>query len=302
MIRLLGWAGGSSELLARPVTRGHRWGLGRLTAPTHGAGFWIALWVAAAAASVAALISVLFDRGSPVPGYSVIHTLSGVSFAACGLVAWRRRPDSAVGSLLTVAGFGVLSAPILEQIGTAPAFTLAVLIGELWIVAFATLILSSVTGGRLVTTVDRVLVGLFFFGLFVVQFALMLFFEHEDNLLLVVPDAAMASGLADLQRIVLIVASLGVAVVIGGRWHAASGPRRRALLPSLGGTLCGVLYAASLTSDLVDSPLMWLVYALNTELLTVPAALLWGLLRSRLARGGLADLLRELGTRRGVQL
>jgi signal transduction histidine kinase len=62
------------------------------------------------------------------------------------------------------------------------------------------------------------------------------------------------------------------------------------------------LYAAWSTSLLVDSPVIPLVWILNTALLTVPAALLWGLLRSRLARGGLADLLRELGTRRGVQL
>jgi signal transduction histidine kinase len=41
---------------------------------------------------------------------------------------------------------------------------------------------------------------------------------------------------------------------------------------------------------------------LNTALLTVPAALLWGLLRSRLARGGLPDLFRELGTLRGARL
>ena len=41
---------------------------------------------------------------------------------------------------------------------------------------------------------------------------------------------------------------------------------------------------------------------MNAALLTVPAALLWGLLRSRLARGGLADLFRELGTLRGVRL
>ena len=45
-----------------------------------------------------------------------------------------------------------------------------------------------------------------------------------------------------------------------------------------------------------------LVWVLNAALLTVPAALLWGLLRSRLARGGLADLFRELGTLRGVRL
>ena len=46
-------------------------------------------------------------------------------------------------------------------------------------------------------------------------------------------------------------------------------------------------------------PLVWI---LNAALLTVPAALLWGQLRSRLARGGLADLFRELGALRGVRL
>jgi signal transduction histidine kinase len=37
-------------------------------------------------------------------------------------------------------------------------------------------------------------------------------------------------------------------------------------------------------------------------LLTVPAALLWGLLHSQLARAGLPDLFRELGTLRGTRL
>jgi hypothetical protein len=39
----------------------------------------------------AAQIPVLFERGPPVPGARGDHNLSGVSFAACGLVAWRRR-------------------------------------------------------------------------------------------------------------------------------------------------------------------------------------------------------------------
>ena len=59
--------------MARPVARGRLRGLSRLTAPTHGAAFWLALWAAAAAASVTALIPVLFDRGPPVPGHDVIH-------------------------------------------------------------------------------------------------------------------------------------------------------------------------------------------------------------------------------------
>jgi signal transduction histidine kinase len=302
MLRLLSWAGGSTELLARPVARGRVWGLGHLTARTHGTRFWLALWAAAAAASLTALIPVLFDRGPPLPGYEVIHTLSGVSFAACGLVAWRRRPDSAVGRLLTLAGFGVLAGPILSQIDSPPAFTLVTLVNEMWIIVYAALILSFVSGGRLVSTVDRVLVGLFVFALVLLQFALMLFMDHEDNLLLVRPDAGIATALTKVQWAVLIVAALGVAFVTAARWRSASRPRRRALLPSLGGSLSGVLFAAWLTSLLVDSPVIPLVWILNTALLTVPAALLWGLLRSRLARGGLADLFRELGTRRGVQL
>jgi signal transduction histidine kinase len=302
MIRLTPWEAGLRGLVARPVARGRVHRPSRLAAPAHGPWFWPALWAAAAAASFIALIPVLFDRGPPLPGYSVIHTLSGVSFAACGLIAWRRRPDSAVGRLLTAAGFGVLVGPILNQVVSPLAFTLSLLFGELWILAFVTLILSFVTGGRLVSAVDRVLVGMFFVGLFVLQFATMLFLEVEDNLLLVVPDADIARALAKLQMAVAIVTSLAVVFVIGARWRSASRPRRRALLPSLGGSLCAVLYAAWLTSLLVESPVVPLVWILNTALLTVPAALLWGLLRSRLARGGLADLFRELGTQRGVAL
>jgi signal transduction histidine kinase len=302
MLRGLSWAGGSSELLARPVARGRPRALSHLTARTHGAGFWLTLWAVVAAASFAALIPVLFDRGPPLPGPAVIHTLSGVSFAACGLVAWRRRPDSAVGRLLTLAGCWLLLAPILNQLDSPLAWTVALLIGEMWIIVYAALILSFVTGGRPEATVDVVLVGAFFVGLFVLQFAVMLFLDAPDNLLLLAPDADIASALTKIQRVVLILASLGVAVVIAARWRSASRPRRRALLPSLAGSLTGVLYAASLTTLLVESPVAPLTWILNAALLTVPAALLWGLLRSRLARGGLADLFPVLATQRGVQL
>jgi signal transduction histidine kinase len=302
MIRFTPWQLGPRELMGRPVARGRAQGLSRLTAPVHSAWFWPALWAVAAAASFAALIPDLFPQGAPPPGYETIHTLSGVSFTACGLVAWRRRPDSAVGRLLTAAGFGVLLGPILTQLESPVALTLDALVGELWILAFATLILSFVTGGRLVTNVDRVLVAAFFVGLFVLQFAVLLFLDQPDNVLLVWPDDALASGLDKVRLELLSGAALAIAVVVGARWRSASAPRRRALLPSVAGGLCGVLYAAWLTSVVVGSPVVPIVWILNTALLTVPAALLWGLLRSRLARGGLADVFRELSSLRGVRL
>src|SRR5215216_2179013 len=132
MISLTPSAIGVRGLVARPVARGRIHGLSRLTAPTHSAWFWIALWIATAGATFAAFIPVPFDDSAPVPLDEVLHNLGGVSFAACGLVAWRRRPDSAVGRLLTVAGFGVLLSAILGQIHSPLAFTLGLLFGELW--------------------------------------------------------------------------------------------------------------------------------------------------------------------------
>src|SRR5215211_1040598 len=221
MIRFMPWAVGAGELVARPVARGRTQALRRLTAPTHSPSFWLAMWAAAGVAGFVALRPALVGHGPPVPAHEVIHLLSGLSFAACGLVAWRRRPDSAVGRMLTLAGFGILVPPVVGQVDTPLTFTLATLFDELWIAAFATLILSFVTGGRLTTTVDVVLVGIFVVALFVLQFAAMLFLPHPDNLLLVTPDVGIADALVKLQFVVLSVASLAVVFVIGARWRAA---------------------------------------------------------------------------------
>jgi signal transduction histidine kinase len=302
MLRLMPSAVAAGALLARPAAHARVHGLGRMTAATHRRWFWLTLWISAAAAGFVAQIPALFGRGPPVPAEEVLHNLSGVSFAACGLVAWRRRPDSAVGPMLTVAGFGVLLSAILGQLHSPLAFTLDLLFGELWIALYAALILSFVTGGRLATRIDLILVEAYVFALLVIQFAALLFLPDQDNLLLVWPHASTADALVKLEWAVLAVASLGVVVVTANRWRVASPPRRRALLPSLGGSLSALLFSANLTTLIAGSPSLALITVLNAALLTVPAALLWGLLRSRLARGELADLFRELGTLRGVRL
>src|SRR4051794_36436012 len=302
MTPLVSRAVGVSELVAPRPARARVHGLDRLTAPTRSPWFWRALWAAAAAAGLIAQIPALTDGGPPVPVEEVLHNLSGVSFAACGLIAWRRRPDSAVGLMLTVAGFGVLLSAILGQVHSSLAFTLVLLFGELWIALYAALILSFATGGRLTTRIDAVLVDAFVFGLLVLQFAVQLFLPDERNLLLVWPDAGVANALFKVQWAVLAAAALGVVAVTVHRWRIASPPRRRALLPSLGGSLSGALYAANLMVLIAGSSSVALISLLNAALLTVPAALLWGLLRSRLARSGLADMFRELGSLRGVRL
>src|SRR3954467_1901838 len=226
MLRLMPSAVATGELLARPATGVD--GLGRLTAPTRSPWFWLALWISAAAAGFVAQIPALFDRGPPVAANEVFHNLSGVSFAACGLGAWARRPDGAVGPMLTATGFGVLLSAILGQVDSPLAFTVVLLFGELWIALYAALILSFVTGGRLTTRIDLVLVDAFVFGLLVLQFAVQLFLPDERNLLLVWPDAGVADALFKVQWAVLALAALGVVAVTVHRWHVASPPRRRA--------------------------------------------------------------------------
>src|SRR4051794_1568899 len=302
MIRSMPWEVGVRELLARPVRRGGVQPMSRLTAPGHGRWFWLALSVAAAVAGFAALIPVIFDRGPPLPGYAVINRLSGISFMACGLIVWRQRPDSAVGRLLTVTGFGVLLSPVLVQLGSPVAFTADLLIGDLWIVLFVALFLSFVTGARLPSPLGVTRVGAFLGPPLAVPSASLLSLPVEENLLLVSPDAGTADALLKVRLALGVAAALGVVCVIAARWRSASRPLRRALLPSLWGAFCAVIYAAALTSFLVGSPIDELNWPLNAALVTVPAALAWGLLRSRLARGGLADLLRELGTLRGARL
>src|SRR4051794_6886360 len=300
MIRSMPWDVGLRALMPRPVPRDRVHPLSRLTGPRHGRGFWLVLSVAVAAAGLAALIPVLVTGDPPLPGYAVINRLAGVSFAVCGLIAWRQRPDSAVGRLLTVTGFGVLLSPVLVQLDSPVALTADALFGDLWIVLFVALFLSFVTGGRLTSTGDVVIVGAFLVDLLVLPFARLLFLPDENNVLLVSPDAGVAGALLNARLALGLVASLAVVLVIATRWRSASRPLRRALLPSLWGAFCAVIYATTLAIFLSGSSIDVLNWPLNAALVTVPAALAWSLLRSRLARGGLAGLFRELDTLRGV--
>jgi signal transduction histidine kinase len=130
------------------------------------------------------------------------------------------------------------------------------------------------------------------------------FVDVDDNVLrLVRGHMEVVEAIDPIQRVTAALACAATAAVVAVRCRAASAPRRRALLPSLAGALCLSLFAALLISDLVPGPrsqaMIWIA---NCSLVAVPAAFLVGLLRSRLARAGLADLLLALGRLRGADL
>ena len=275
----------------------------RFTAPRRGAGFWVALWTVAVAAEFGALVPILFAGEVPVAGSDVVYRLVGGSFAACGLVAWQRRPDSRSGPLMTATGFGLFLWPLLSQVDSALALTIGEVLEDVWAIAFAALILTFVTGGRLEATIDRLIVGAFVMAMLVLDVISMLFLDQPDNLLLAFPNETVADAFDATQRVLLIGANIAICLVVAARWRAASRPRRRALLPSVAGAVCVALFVWLLVTDLFQGPrsqvLIWVAYC---SMLAVPVAFLAGLLRSRLARGGLAELFRELSGTHGPAL
>ena len=263
-----------------------------------------ALWVAAGVAEFLTLRPIVVTGDAPIAALAVIFALVGGSFAAFGLVAWRRRPDSRSGMLMTATGFAFFITPLLGQVEGAVAYTIWSLLVDTWVFFFVPLLLTLLSSGRLQSRLDRLLVASYAVPLVLLQVVWMLFADLDgDNLLLAFPNENVAHVLDRIQRALLLCACAATVVVIGLRWRATSGPRRRALLPSLAGAFALLMFAVLLANDLVSGtrsePLLWLTAC---SLVTVPAAFLAGLLRSRLARGGLAELFRGIRTIRGADL
>jgi signal transduction histidine kinase len=303
MIRLARWDVVESSFATRSGDAQRGSAIGRFAARERPLGFWLTLWAVAIAAEFGALVPVIFPGEEHVAAEQVVYRLIGGSFAACGLIAWRRRPDSRSGLLMTIAGLGFFLSATIGQLHASVAQTAAILVQELWAPFFVALLLTLLTGGRLESRLDWLLVGAFVLALWILQVVWLLFYEQEGNLLAVFPNADIADAVDKSQRSLAGLACVAVAVVVAARWRAASRPRRRALLPSVAGSVALLLFAALLTNDIVtgsrSQAILWLAIV---SLVSVPLAFLVGLLRSRLARGGLADLFRDLKTTRGFAL
>ena len=288
--------------LALPRGRGDTLLAQRFGAERRTSVVWVLLWVLGAAATFGALAPVLF-RHVPFEPIDVAFRIVGASFVACGLVAWRRRPDNHSGLLMTATGFALFVSPLLAQVGSPLAKTSALVLPDLWVVFFVPLVLTLLTGGRLRTVLDRVLVAAVLLEVFVLAPAWLMFAPEDGNLLLVVDNPGVAAALDTLQRVLFIAIPVGTALVLGGRYRAASTPGRRALLPGVAGAACLLLFALMLVVQLIGGEKPELILWVATcSLITVPVAFLAGLLRSRLARAGVADLFRDLRSIGPVEL
>ena len=121
---------------SRRLSRASNRVLRRFSAPERHPAFWVVMWTLVLVAEIGALAPFLFGEPGPIEPVQVVFRLVGGSFAACGLIAWRRRPDSYSGRWMTATGFGFFAGPLLALLDAPAALTLAHLLQDLWVLFF----------------------------------------------------------------------------------------------------------------------------------------------------------------------
>ena len=276
--------------LALGLARGHRlsvlWAIGVV-------GF-------AAAASTVAL--ALVSEGSPEPvARAVTVVWIVVSYILAGLIAWWRRPESRFGPLMVAAGFAAFLSHLSWTSLALPyaidlPYTIGVAASLLPPVLFLHVFLAF-PSGRLERGFERALVAAGYVTAIGLDLAvLMLDDRASHNLVGVVtePDAALV-----VRRVALVAISAfslaGIAVLVFRR-RGAGRPLRRSLALlidafALGLVAIPVLLVASIFEPAGMETIRRVAYAVIG---IAPFAFLFVLLRARLARSGVGDLLVEL--------
>jgi hypothetical protein len=279
----------------------------------------LALGVAAAALLVyAAVLAARVGAFDDIAALTELNFLTAAALMFVGLVVWHRHPDNRVGILMTTLGFN-LQLLFLVYSRTDALWTLGMVLQGTHIGLTTHLLL--VYPGGILKRRDGVLVGIAYVGLFAANLLHLLVwnparpglwngegaFALPRNLLLVRDAPRIAELVEEASRAIQFGVLLALAAVLTWRWARSSALRRRL---TAGIVVPGAAWALRMA---VEAPLdqwgrslliengsyTWLYYALSFAgfalLLLVALAVLYvGLLRQRLARSGVADLVVEL--------
>ena len=232
----------------------------------------------------------------------------GLSFLVSGVIALWRRPDNRTGTLLVlVAYFWFLGA--LTESNNDWMFTLGVLVSSFALPAFVHLLLAYPTG-RLQSRLDRMLVAGAYVLVSLGSLAQLLVDEHPDSSCFQCKSEIAVTSSETARDIVTAVVGalalvllLGVLAIVVARFLRARGPLRRALGPVLGtGALTmGVLLVSVVVDTFSDDAGQPLYFVFLISFALVPVAFLAGVLRSRLARTGVGELLLALSRGTPIQ-
>jgi signal transduction histidine kinase len=261
----------------------------------------LGLWLAGAATGGWLLSEVLTEDGMPSEerALALAVVVLGCSFLACGLVAWSHRPEKRLGRLMVVMGVVWLAALAAQFSETALGVTLGLLVLDGWVILLV-FFLVSFPRGRLASRTDALLVAPIALAAGPMAIVWLLFFDfgpdEPSNLLLVWPNADVADAIDTAQRVIFVSATFVVVAVLALRWRRASPPLRRGLTPIVAGA--AALLVSNVQLVLAKLPdvqtYVWVQTAMIVVITLVPFAVLVDMLRARLARSAVGDLVLSL--------
>ena len=260
----------------------------------------LVLWPLGAAAGIAAFVLVARDGDVANARASAALTLTlGWAFLASGLVVWAREVENPLGVLMATLGLLWLTGAALAQIGSTigPWVGFVALNGA---VAMFVHVLVAFPSGRLASRHARVLVGATY-GSLVLLSPLWLAARddappHDTAGLVRGEPFVLSVGGPQTLIAVLIAAALGW--LLWRRWYWATRHSRHTLGPVLltGGASLVLLFAAAVADQVSPAAGRVLGWAAFVAVGAVPLAVLVGILRSRLERASVAELVHDLET------
>jgi signal transduction histidine kinase len=240
------------------------------------------------------------------PGRSLAIVAVGWSFLLAGLVAWSRRAGNRVGPLMIAAGFALLFRQ-LRYSHDPLLFTAFFALGHLGygLVAHSVLAYPS---GYVTDRYERALVKVGYAAVFAFPLAVLLFYDGtwalnefptpRESLVAVTGDEGLVKALQKSFVVVFygILATLFIALIVR-RLVRATPRARRILAPLLLAAVAVALRAVfECVFNFIDRPLAYeyLFWWQIIAFIALPLALLWGLLRARLARVQVGELVVHL--------
>jgi signal transduction histidine kinase len=263
----------------------------------------LAVVPAALAAGIGAAAVMASAPESPAGGAQIAGSLLvGWSFVGSGLIAWERRPGNAIGKVMVATGFAWFAHELVWTTAPLP-WTLGQLLESTYMLG-AGFLLVSFPDGRLHTAAERwvMAVAVLIVGPLQVAWLLLGYGDARgcacpDNLLQVADAPGLSEAIVHGQQVLAAGLAVGTIAVVVRRWRGASPNRRLAIAPVLfAGAVAFAFVIPWTLNDALGEPLDdWPDLGVELALAAMPVAFLVGLLRTRLARAGVADLVIELG-------
>jgi signal transduction histidine kinase len=272
-----------------------------------------ALAVAAGAAGLGVVAYRIQVTELASPSGRALATLAVAwSFVLAGLIAWSRRPGNRLGPLMALAGFALLFRQ-LRYSQDPVLFTTFFALGDLPYALVGHSVLAY-PFGRVRDRAERVLIRAGYATVLAFPLAVLLFYEHDparqllgynpanlaprDSLLTLFPSADAVELLQKGFVVVFygVVATLFVALIVRRFLHAGARSRRLYAPLLLAAVALALRAGTESVFVFVDRPFAYryLFWWQIGGFIALPLALVAGLVRARLARAGVGDLLLEL--------